>query len=269
MTIKYTSTLPGKSKQILNELVTFIENKHLNLQNNKTKRITSQLTFKIQSLDNQIEFINNSILSQIEDEKLRITNEIENLNNILPSNNSKIKLLNKVALEDQSNLQLLESNPGVLLQRTSQSPTLNQVIHSYKDQVLDLYAENINTSQKIDNLKIQLKLLDNNNLDSEETFKLLQEKDSLKIQLKLLDNNNLDSEETFKLLQEKDSLELELEFLMQQNISKTLLIGEIETEEVNSKKRLIIFSSFIFGLFLSIVMVFINYSLKAFKEEQV
>ena len=82
-----------------------------------------------------------------------------------------------------------------------------------------------------------------------------------------MESNDLDSEKIFWLSQEKNSLELELEFQMKKNPTSTQLIGEIETDVVKSKKELIIFFSFIFGLLLSIVIVLINNSLKAFKEE--
>ena len=97
--------------------------------------------------------------------------------------------------------------------------------------------------------------------------KLLLIKDSLEIQLKLLESNDLESETIFQLIQEQDRLEFELEFLMKQNPTSTQLIGEIVTNAIDSKKEFIIFLSFVFGLSLSIVIVFINNFLKAFKEE--
>ena len=62
---------------------------------------------------------------------------------------------------------------------------------------------------------------------------------------------------------------MKLELLMNQNLTSTHLVGEILTNEVAIKKALTILSSFIFGLFLSIVVVLINNSLKASKKEQV
>ena len=54
---------------------------------------------------------------------------------------------------------------------------------------------------------------------------------------------------------------------MNQNLTNTQLVGEILINEVAINKALPIFLSFIFGLILSIVVIFINNSLKAFKEE--
>ena len=143
------------------------------------------------------------------------------------------------------------------------------MIYSYNFELIDLEKEKIILSQEKDNLESQLKRLESNDLGSDEIFNLSQEKDALQIELNLLESNDLESDEIFKLSQEKDSLELELEFLMQQNPTSTQLIGEIMTVDVKLKEVLIIFISFMFGLFFSIAVVFINNSLKAFKEEQV
>ena len=97
----------------------------------------------------------------------------------------------------------------------------------------------------------------------------LAEKNRNEVQLMQLESNDLESDEIFKLSKEKNSLELELEFLMNQNPTSTQLIGEIMTNTINLKKDLTIFLSFILGLFLSIMLVFINNFYKAFKEDQV
>ena len=403
LSIQYTSTLPEKNKEVINELVTYIENRHLNLQRNNTERIINKLTFQIQSLNDQIEYskrisnedeklritseikslndqieyttnklltqyeneklriaseikslndqtkyTTNKLLTQYENEKLRIANEIKSLNdqtkyttnklltqyeneklrianeiiiqkNKLPTVDLKIKALSRVILEDEKNLKLLESDPNLLLQRASQSPTLNQVLFSYRKQLIDYQNEIINISQEIynletqsnllesnnlesdgnfklsqkkDNLETQLKFLESNDLESDGNFKLSQKKDNLETQLKFLESNDLESEEIFKLSQKKDNLETQLKFfervslekifkltqekkylefeldsLIKQNPTRTQLIGEIGTEPENTIKQLIIFLSFMFGLFLSIIIIYIINSLKAFKEE--
>ena len=82
-------------------------------------------------------------------------------------------------------------------------------------------------------------------------------------------SNNLESDEIIKLSQEKVSLELELEILMKQKYTNSQLIGKILGNNISTKKEVIILLSFIFGLFLSIFIVFINNFLKALKQEQV
>ena len=128
-------------------------------------------------------------------------------------------------IKDQNNLKLLESDSDLFIQRAAQSPTLNQVIYTYQNQLNELVAKKTNLE------------------------------------------SHANSDEIFQLSQEKDNLQLELEFLMQQNPIKTQLIGKIVTIDAGIKKGSIIFVSFILGLFLSIVIVLINKTLKAFTED--
>jgi LPS O-antigen subunit length determinant protein (WzzB/FepE family) len=74
------------------------------------------------------------------------------------------------------------------------------------------------------------------------------------------------SYDIFLLSQRKKTLEFNLEYLSNPNIIKTKLAKEIVTINSGLKKEIIILFSFIFGLFLSIVMVLINKALKDFNE---
>jgi hypothetical protein len=260
--INSTSLDPVKNTDLLNKVIQYIENRHSNLLINHTQKIKNQLTYKIERLNDHIEYSFSALL-------LRISNQIESLNNELPNLDTKIESLNEIIVADKGNLLLLKSNPDLFLQRAAQFPTLDQVIHSYSVQLLDFENEKIKLSHENNNLKSQLKLLENNNLESDEIFELLQEKDSQQIAylLQPMGGNDIESEKIFELLQEKDSLELELEFLMQKNSTSTQLIGEIVTSTFDLKKDLIILLGFIFGFFLGIVMVFVNNFLKTFKEK--
>ena len=335
-------------KKTLNAMVEYIENRHSNL----LQRIANQLTYKIESLDNQIKFTNSTLLAQNEDDKLGISNQIESLDNQIEFTNStllaqneddklgisnqiesldnqieftnstllaqnevdkfrisnqieslsieitgldrKIKSLDNIIIADKNNLVLLESNPELFILRASQSPTLDQVIFSYKSRRIDYEDDKIKSlreknnlenqlkilensnlenekifklSHQKDNLENQLKILENSNLENEKIFELSHQKDNLENQLKILENSNLENEKIFELSHQKDNLELELEFLMKQKHTNSQLIGEIQTYSVESKKGPTIFLSFIFGLLLSIVIVLINNWLKTLKEE--
>ena len=263
------SNNPEMNIDLLNKIIGYIENRHSNLISKKKKRITNQLTYKIESLDDHIEYNFSALLLRISNQIESLNNQIDSLNNQLPTLDAKIESINEIIVADKGNLLLLKSKPDIFLQRAAQSPTLDQVIHFYSVQLLDFENEKVKLSHEKNNLKSQLKLLENNNLESDEIFELLQEKDSQQIAylLQPMGGNDIESEKIFELLQEKDSLELELEFLMQNNPTSTQLIGKIETDTIHLKKDLTIFLSFIFGLFLSIIMVFINNSLKALKED--
>jgi hypothetical protein len=260
--ITSSSASSVKNKNLLNEMIEYVENRHSILLNENKQRITNQLTYEIESLNDKIEFSVSSLL-------LRISSKIESLNNELPKIDSKIESLNEVIIAEQNNLLLLKSVPELFIQRAAQSPTLNEIIHSYKTQLFDLKAEKIYLSQEKDDLESQLKFLENNDLESVNIFRIFQEKNDLESQLKFFENNDLESEKVFELSQEKDSLELELALQMKQTSTSTQLIGKIVTDTIHLKKDLTIFLSFIFGLFLSIMLVLINYFYKAFKEDQV
>jgi capsular polysaccharide biosynthesis protein len=229
------------SKNLLNEIIGYIENRHSLLQSNHTQKAKNQLTHLIEDSKTKIKNLNNLNKKENENEILEYTNAIKLINDELPVLDSRIELLSELIVVDQGNLLLLKSNPELLLQRlAAHSRTLDEKIYLYKQELIDFH---------------------------ERRRKLLLIKDSLEIQLKLLESNDLESETIFQLIQEQDRLEFELEFLMKQNPTSTQLIGEIVTNAINLKKQLIILASFIFGLVLSIVIAIINNSLNAFKEE--
>jgi LPS O-antigen subunit length determinant protein (WzzB/FepE family) len=234
----------------LNEVITHIENRHSNL----LQKLINELKYKIKSLNKQIEYHVTFWLNTNTNKSL---NQLKIINNILPNIDLQIKELNRIIIEDQNNLKLLESNPEALIQRAAQSPTLNQIIYSYASKLLELKAEKTTLLETKNNLEIQLKLMESNDLEYDDILKL--------------SDDYLQTEEILKLSQveipHKDSFELELEFLMQQNPIKTQLIGKIVTIDAGIKKGSIIFVSFILGLFLSIVIVLINKTLKAFTED--
>jgi capsular polysaccharide biosynthesis protein len=237
--IEYISSSAEKNNNLLNEIVEYIVNRHSLLLEANKLRISNQIKADKLRISNQIKADKLRISNQIKADKFRISNQIESLNNELSITDLKINELNKVIVEDEDNLKLLASNPDLFLQRATQSPTLNQIIFSYNNQLIDLRANKINLSQ---------------------------EKDSLELELKLLESRDSESNDIFNLSQEKDTLEFDLKFPMNQNPTSTQLVGKILIDEVPTNKALPIFLSFIFGLFLSIIVIFINNSLKASKE---
>ena len=323
--ISHTSASPEQSENLLSEIIGYIKNRHIFLLNESIQKTKTELAFKIESLKDQIKIINSTLSTQRDDEKLRLTNQIKSakdqiklansslltyknseiarisneifmLNNILPTLDRRIKLLNNVIAEDQNNLKLLASNPDLFIQRAAQSPSLSQVISTYKDRLIDYENQIIYLKQNKKTLASELKFFQNTDLDTYDIFKLSQAKEgfelelkllksntifkvisklselkedvgSLELELKLLKSNDLESSEILKLSQEKKGLELESAFLLLQNPIKTQLVGKIDTFPIDPNKERIIFLSFIFGFFLSMVIVFINHSLKALKEE--
>jgi hypothetical protein len=200
---------------LLNKIIGFIQNRHSNLLQKKVYKLTSEIKFK----DIEIEF-----------EKAKIAELINTLNRQIINLDSKIKSLNDIVGEDTRNLELLKSNPELLIQRASVYPSLNQLIFAYKNEINEYEDLKISTTQQIENLER--------------------------------------SNKVFKLSQDKNNLVLKLEFLTKQNSTKTQLIGKIDTRATTSKKILTTsLLGFIFGLFISIFMVLILNFLKTFKDE--
>jgi hypothetical protein len=248
------------------------------LSKNESEKI--KISNQIKVIDNQIKYTKSSLLSKNESEKIRISNQIAIINAALPSIDAKIESLNEIVNANKNTVLLLESDPELaifasvrIIDYENEKINLSREILVLQRQLNLLENNNLESdeifqlTQEKDTLQIILNLLENNNLESDEIFQLTQEKDTLEIILNILENNVLESDEIFKLTQEKARLESELEFLRKQNRSKTQLIGKIQTIEDGITKEFIIFLSFIIGLFLSITIVLINNSLKAFKED--
>jgi hypothetical protein len=210
-----------KSEKLINEIIEYIENRHTYLQKSNAHQAKNYL-------------------SNI------ITNKILTINNALPQIDLKIKSLNAIINIDEANLKILKSNFVLFQQRLAQPPTPDQVIYSYKNQLLDLNNQHKSLQQEKVNLQLQLKLLEGNNLEYFEIFKLLPEKDSL--------------EELF-------FNELHLESLLHQKYTNSRLIGEIQTNALNPKHKTNILFSFILGIFFSSFIVFINEFVKTIRKD--
>ena len=239
--IKIITVSPSsvENEKKINRIVDYIEDRHLKLINNNIKEIEYKFTSEIEFKNKEIEFKYSTLLSQISNKKLILSNEILKLENNIPIIDHKIIELNSIINQDQKNLLALKSNPALLLQRAAQSPTLNQVIFIYKLQLIQLEAEKINISQLIDNLKIKL-----------------QQSES----------EGLESADIFELSQEIDNLELELEFIKKKKYINSQLIGEIQTNALETNQKLIILFFFSIGLFFSFAIIYINEFVKTFKN---
>ena len=250
--------------QVVNNEIKFIKNSLLNANELKTSEISNAINIKrdeiefiknslsvdnelkmlkvsnkIQNLKNQIAFLKKNLFEDNEVEKVKISNQIKNIETEILSLNEKIRLLTKIIKDDERNLELLKSEPVLLLQRNSQSPSLEQVIYSYKSEVsnhtseinlLLIQKDYLNTeltrlssnesnpkeielfnlNQEKNKLIKELKGLQNKDFSLTQLSKPLQEKDDLNKILDILGNKGIDSEELFLLNQEKSILEKQL-----------------------------------------------------------
>jgi LPS O-antigen subunit length determinant protein (WzzB/FepE family) len=224
--IDVTSPSPEFNENLINEAIRFAQESHAE----SLDKIVNSFSEKIMAIDNEIKY-------QQESQKLIAIKAIKTLDINIPALETKIKNLLELIPEEENNLLLLESNPSALLQRTSSSPTLQEVIFSYKLLAIDTRSE--------------LALLK-------------QEKEAFKLQVKSNAEGEFTSEELFKLNQEKEALEMQVKLAKDQTNS-TQPIRELVTSEIKTKTLLIILIGTILGFIFSVFIVFIR---QAFLKEQ-
>ena len=260
--IKYTSPSPEFNENLINEAITFAQKSHaeiltkvVNSFSEKIVTIDNEVEFlknsiesqqesqkliainSIKVIDNEVEFLKNSIEIQQESQKLIAINSIKIIDNKIPALETKIKYLLRLIPEEENNLLLLESDDSALLIRVSSSPTLQQIIYSYNEQTVSL-------KNQIQDLQ--------------------QEKEALEMQVKSIAEGEFVSEELFKLSQEKEALEMQVKLAKDQTNS-TKPIRELETSEIKSNQLLIILIGAIVGFIFSVFIVLIR---QAFIKEQ-
>ena len=346
-----SSTSPSSefNKNLLNESVIFIQDRHTKIVSkakkdqqvftsnaiktldNKIKYINETLVVQnetkkvttlndIKAIDNKIKYINETLVVQNETNKITTINSIKAINDriyfldelysVQDKNNkvttlkgikaidneistlqNKVKLLLELIPAEENNLYLLESNTAALLLRASTSPTLQELIYSYKEKVINVQnqiqnlilekdelrlkfnsnsennfmsEEMFNLVQRRDNLEQRLKTYLAENFKTEELFDLTQRRDNLEQRLKTYSAENFKTEELFDLIQKRDELELQITLAKDQE-KITGKIREITSGVVTSNTKLILFLGTICGFIFSVLLVFIR---KIFIQEK-
>jgi len=266
--IQHSSKSAEKNIDILNQFINYLDIRHSSLANEKYLEKRAELTEEFDNISSEIEFMEKLLLAQNEDEKLRVSNQILKLIIQLPTIDKKISNLEQIITQDQENLQLLKTTPNLYLERASTNPTLNQVIHSYKNELANFFQSKKTITTNISILEEQLKLLESPSLQSKQVFELLQSKDVLEMKLKDLENTPLQSKQVFKLSQQKDKLKIKLKDLEGQNFSNTQTIGEINTSQLDSNKTIITVLGLIVGLITGIFLVFVSNFVKTYRKRK-
>jgi len=280
--IIYASPSSEFNENIINEAIRFTQESHTEILDN----IGNSFSEKIIAIDNKIEFLKNSIKNQNESEKLSTINSIrvidaeieflknsiesqqesQNLNainaiklidNKIPSLEAKIKYLLRLIPEEQNNLLLLESDSAALLLRASSSPTLQQIIYSYNEQVISLKNEIEDLQQEKSTLELQVKSNGEGEIISEKLFKFQQEKETLEMQVKSNGEGEITSEKLFEFQQEKSTLELQIK-LFNDKTNSTKPIRELGTSEIKPEQILSILIGTILGFIFSVFIVLIR-----------
>ena len=239
--IETSSNKATDNEKILSSMITFINNRHNKLSIISSNLRKNTLVDKIDLIDSEISFIKSKQLDNNLLKRTEIEDRIAKLKAELPIINLEIIQLEKVIIDDTNNLSLLTTNDKTQKARASNSPTLEQIIFSYKSKINGF------------NTKKNTNILETKNLNN---------------QLQILENVTHQSDELFSLEQERKILENQLQILMNATQVKTLPIGNIETKTIKPKTLLIILMGLIIGFITGIFLVFIRNFVKSYKESQ-
>jgi len=224
--ISYTSPSPEFNEIIINEAITFSQESHAEI-----------ITKIVNSLDTELELFKNSIKNKQEVKKLATIQSIKAINNKIPTLEVKIKYLLKLIPEEENNLIMLESDNSALLLRATTSPSLQQIIYSYNEQVVILKNQIQDLQQAKEDYEIKVKSIEEGEFVSTELFELSQEKEVLEMQIKSINDHT--------------------------NLTKP--IHELETSEIETNTLSMILIGTILGFIFSIFIVFFR---QAFLKEQ-
>ena len=155
--IDYGSPSPEFNEKLINEAIRFIEENHVETLD----KIVNSFSEKIVTIDNEVEFLKNSLENQQESQRLIAINSIKAIENKIYTLESKNKILLKLIPEEKNNLALWQ----------------------LYEQAIDIKAAIQNLQQEKDTLELQ---------DTEVYIKadskyvqLQQERDALELQVKL------------------------------------------------------------------------------------
>jgi len=213
------------NENALKEVLKFIQESDAKI----IAKILNSISNEIQTTDNEINFINELLVTQkLRDEENRATKKLRDERR-LPFLKNKLKLLKQLTSEEQNNLILLQSDSHTELTRASSSPTLQQIIFSYKNEVKDIEYE-------ISEIKYKL--------DTKLNFSS--------------DINDQMIETLFELSQVRSNLEREVKLIKDTKYT-TQAIHELKTTVIN-KSKLIILLSTICGFIFSALLVILRQS---------
>lgn len=234
--IKHSSESTEKNVDVLNQFINYLDKKHSSLSDTSYQE-------KIKEINMELDYINSEIENDKKFERLKLSSQIRDLDVQIPSFDLQISNFKKIISEDEENLRLLKDSPDLYLERTSKNPTLNQVIHEYKLTLDDLILKKASTINRKTKLEEQLNLLENNQLPPSSAM-------------------------MFQLSQRKTEIETKLKNLENQNFSKTQLIGEINSRQIDTNKLTISLWGFFAGLIFSVFLVFVGNFIKTYRESK-
>jgi LPS O-antigen subunit length determinant protein (WzzB/FepE family) len=207
-----------KNEKLLNKFFSYIDNRHRNY------------------LHNQIDLIE----SEIELERLNITNAISKKSADIPFLDQRISQLRKIIADNNNILFLLQNDPQLFIERASISPNLNVLTDNLINKVTQLVNEKNTLLQGIDKLNNQLKF----------------------------ENKSIQSNKLLDLTLKQEALEIELESIDNQKIINGGVISDIKITTIKPKYLSIITLGIVFGFITGILLVFIRNFMKSYRESE-
>jgi len=237
ISIKYISDSIEQNMRVLNKFINHIIERHSSIEELVFKDTQKSLIDNINSVKLEIAHFKAELKNTNSNQTLTIKNKITSLENDLPFIKRKIEALKQILIDEQVNLNLLLIDKDSRKERAMVSPTLEQILYTYKMEIISVE----NSEQKV-----------------------LREIDKLNKQLKII-SNNLEPYNLFSLSQRKIALEDQLQSInMLRN--KTQLINEVKTSSILPNKRVYAFIGFIFGLFFGIFLVLVKDFTNTFRK---
>jgi len=278
--LKTTSSSGEQNENLLTEIINYAYERHSNLADLINIQKTDKLSSELDSIESQISHItqkNQAQISNIENEivflkknkQIELEGRILQLKSDLPVLDSEIMQLNQAVVDDSNNLNSLKGT-SLGLERAASSPTLEQIISSYKSRITVISREKNRYISEINTLTQQLDSIEKDSWHYDEMFLLGQDDEMFLLDEKkrVLENSSQISQNLFTLNMAKKTLEEELLRLTNQNVIQTSPVGVIETKNVKPKTQFIISLGIILGFITSILLVFIINFVKSYKESE-
>ena len=231
--LETTSSSGEQNENLLTEIINYIDERHSNLAVLITNQQKHQISNEIDLIESEISFLK-------EITRVNVEASISKLKSDLPILDQEISQLNQVIIDDANNLNIVKGST-LAAERAAKTPTLEQIISSYKSKINQLTRERNNSISDISILSQKLDAL------NKDTFQ---------------------SDELFVLGKRQKILENQLKMLMNQTQVKTQPIGNIGTNTIKPKTQLIITLGIIIGFITSIFLVFINSFIKNYRESE-
>jgi len=268
LSITISSNEMDKAKASVEKIAKYVFNRHQNIFAAKKSIEEANLINQIDQIERAIAFNKERALSSYNEKVtllnfklIQLNHEFSSLNKRrvsqilldLPYIKKRIIELKTIINEDQLNLELLQNNPTLLVERAINSPTLNQIIYQYKADLLNL------ESQK-EALQTELNGITSLAEETQAVLDFNQQKESLNLELQLLSslqearNSDFYSGKNFSLSTEKLTLERKLSALKNRIFIDSSLI-KINENKIPKKQVFWGIFAFIIGFFISIALV--------------